>query len=64
MITANTTVIIIASTRPITPTNKVGINKAVIAKTNIEALATTVEALIEGTVKNRQSIKKKLLKDR
>ena len=53
-----------ASTRPITSMDKVGINKAVVAKINIEALATTVEALMEGTVKNRQFIKKELLEDR
>ena len=49
----NTTVIIIVSTKPITPIDKVGINKAVAAKTNMEALATAIEALIEGTIKNR-----------
>jgi hypothetical protein len=60
LITANITVIIIASTRPITPTDKVGINKAIAAITDIEdykaiikalaiekALTTTKEALIE-----------------
>ena len=41
-----------------------GINKAVAARTDIEALAITVKALIEGTIKNRQFIKEKLLKDR
>ena len=53
-----------ASTRLIAPTDKVGMDKAVAARTNVEALATAVEALMEGTVKDRQSIKKKLLKDR
>jgi hypothetical protein len=47
------TVIIIASTRPIAPTDKVGIDKAMAAKTDIEALATAKEALIEDTMKDR-----------
>ena len=42
-----------ASTKPITPTDKVGMDKVIAAKTNIEALATAEEALIEGTIKNR-----------
>ena len=42
-----------ASTKPIIFINKVGIDKAIAAKTDIEALATTKEALIEGTVKNK-----------
>jgi hypothetical protein len=61
---ANTTVIITASTRPIAPTDKVGINKAITARIDIKALATAVEALIEGTVKDRQFIKEELLEDR
>jgi hypothetical protein len=36
----------------------------VAARTDVEALATAVEALIEGTVKDRQSIKEELLEDR
>ena len=47
------TVIIIASTGLITFIDKVGINKVIAARTDIEALATTEEALIEGTVKDR-----------
>ena len=43
----------IASIKPITPIDKIGIDKAVIAKTNIEVLATVVKALIEGIIKNR-----------
>jgi len=46
-ITANTTVITTASTAPIAPTDKVGIDKAVAAITDAEALATAEEALIE-----------------
>ena len=53
MIIVNITVIITASTKPITPMDKIGIDKAVAAKIDIEALATAVEALIKGTVKNR-----------
>ena len=60
----NTTVITTASTRPIAPTDKVGMDKAVAAKIDVEALATTVEALIEGIVKDGQSIKEELLEDR
>ena len=41
-----------------------GINKAVAARINIEALATVVKALIKGIIKNRQFIKKELLKDK
>ena len=44
--------------------DEVGMDKAVTAKIDIEALATAVEALIEGTVKNRQFIKEILLKDK
>ena len=33
--------------------NKVGINKIIAAKTDMEALATVEEALIEGTIKDR-----------
>ena len=61
---ANITVIITASIRPIALMNKVGIDKAIAAKTDIKTLATAVEVLIEGTVKDRQSIKEKLLEDR
>jgi hypothetical protein len=50
---ANITVIITASIRPIALTDKVGINKAIAAKTDIKALATAVEALIKGTMKDR-----------
>ena len=64
MITVNTTVIIIASTGLIVLIDKVGIDKAIAAKTDIKTLATAVEVLIEGTVKDRQSIKEKLLEDR
>jgi hypothetical protein len=53
LITVNIIVIIIASTGPIAPTDKVGIDKAIAAKTDVEALATVEKALIEGTVKNR-----------
>ena len=60
----NIIVIITANTRLIALIDKVGIDKAIVAKINIEALATIIEALIEGTVKNRQFIKKKLLKIR
>ena len=42
-----------ASTRLITPTNKVGMDEVIAAKTDIEALATAKEALIKGTAKNR-----------
>jgi hypothetical protein len=63
-IIVNITVITTASTKPIALTDKVGINKAVAAKADIKALATTVEALIEGTIKDKQSIKEELLKDR
>ena len=50
---ANITVIIIVSTRPITPTDKVGIDKVITAKIGVKALATTEEALIEGTIKDK-----------
>jgi hypothetical protein len=50
---ANIIVIITASTGLITPTDKMGIDKAIAAKTDIKALVTIKEALIEGTVKNR-----------
>ena len=53
MITANTTVIIIVNTRPITPIDKVGMDKVIAAKINVEALATAKEALIEGTAKDK-----------
>jgi hypothetical protein len=53
LIIANITVIIIASTRPITPIDEVGINKVIAAKIDVEALATAEEALIEGTMKDR-----------
>ena len=43
----------IANTKPITPTDEVGIDKIIAARTDIEALATAEEALIEGTVKDR-----------
>ena len=42
-----------ASTKPITPIDKVGMDKVITAKTNIEALATAEEALIESTAKDR-----------
>ena len=42
-----------ASTRPITFTDKIGINKIIAAKINIEALVTVEEALIEGTIKDK-----------
>ena len=63
-ITANTTVIITASTGPIAPTDEVGMDKAVATRTDVEALATAVEALMEGTVKDGQSIKEELPEDR
>jgi hypothetical protein len=56
---ANIAVIITASTRLITPIDEVGMNKAIAARIDIKALATTEEALMEGTVKDRQPIKKK-----
>jgi hypothetical protein len=59
LIIVNTTVIITANTRLIAFIDKVGINKAIAAKTDIKALATTEEALMEGTVKNRQPTKRK-----
>ena len=42
-----------ANTRLITPTDKVDIDKVIAAKTDIEALATAKETLIEGTAKNK-----------
>ena len=42
-----------ASTRPITPTDKVGMDKVIITKIDVEALVTAKEALIKGTVKDR-----------
>jgi hypothetical protein len=53
LITVNIIVIITASTRPITPINEVGINKAIAARIDIETLATAKEALIKGTIKDR-----------
>jgi len=50
LITANTTVIITASTGPIAPTDEVGIDKAVAAIIDVEALATAEEALVEDLV--------------
>ena len=41
-----------------------GMDKAVAAKIDIKALVITVKALIEGTIKNKQFIKKELLKNR
>ena len=68
LITANTTVIRTASTKPIAFTDKVGMDKAIAAIINAEdhvaikeALVAAEEALIEGTVKNKQPIKKELL---
>ena len=42
-----------ANTKPIAFIDEVGINKVIAAKTDMEALATAEEALIEGTAKNR-----------
>ena len=42
-----------ASTGLIAPTDKVGIDKVMAARTDVEALATAEEALIEGTVKDK-----------
>jgi hypothetical protein len=50
LITANIIVIITASTALIAPMDKVGINKAVAAIIDVEALATAEEALIENLV--------------
>ena len=47
-----------ASTKLITFTDKVGIDKVITAKTDIEALATAKKALIKGTVKNKKKKKK------
>ena len=41
-----------ASTRLITPIDKVGIDKVIAARIDVEALA-IAEALIEGTVKDK-----------
>jgi len=49
---ANITVITTASTGPITPTDEVGMDEAMAARIDVEALATAEEALIEGTVKD------------
>jgi len=49
-ITANTIVITTASTALIAPIDEVGINKAVAAITDAEALATAEEALVEDLV--------------
>jgi hypothetical protein len=49
----NTTVITIASTKPIAPTDEVGMDEAIAARTDMEALATAEEALIKGTAKDR-----------
>jgi len=43
-------VIITANTAPIAPTDKVGIDEAVAAMTDAEALATAEEALVEDPV--------------
>jgi hypothetical protein len=64
LIIVNITVIITVSTKPIALIDKVGINKAMAARIDIEALATAVKTLIKGTVKDRQFIKEKLLEDR
>ena len=50
---ANITVIIIVNIKPITPTDKVGIDKVIAAKIDIEALATVKEAFIKGAAKDR-----------
>ena len=42
-----------ASTKPITPIDEVGMDKVMAARTDVEALATSEEALIEGTAKDR-----------
>ena len=42
-----------ASTKLITPTDKVGMDKVIAAKIDIKALATAKKALIKGTAKNR-----------
>ena len=46
------TVIIMASTRPIAPTDEVGMDEAAAARIDMEALVTAVKALMEGTVKD------------
>jgi hypothetical protein len=50
LITANTTVITTASTALIAPIDEVGIDKAVAAIIDVEALATAEEALVEDLV--------------
>ena len=50
LITANTTVITTASTALIAPMDEVGIDKAVAAMIDAEALATAEEALVEDLV--------------
>ena len=50
LITANTTVITTASTALIAPTDEVGIDEAVAAMIDAEALATAEEALVEDLV--------------
>ena len=60
----NITVIITASVRPIALMDKMGIDEAVAARTDIEALATAVKALMESIIKDRQFIKEELLEDR
>jgi hypothetical protein len=50
LITANTTVITTASTALIAPMDEVGIDKAVAAMIDVEALATAEEALVEDLV--------------
>jgi len=49
---ANITVIITASTAPIAPTDEEGIDKAVAAMIDAEALATAEEALVEDLVED------------
>jgi hypothetical protein len=56
LITANITVITTASTIPIAPIDKVGIDKAVAAITDVEALATVEEALVEDLVEVNSGI--------
>jgi hypothetical protein len=53
LITVNITVIIMASTRLIASINKVGIDKVIAARIDMEALVTAKEALIKGTIKDR-----------
>ena len=42
-----------ANTRLIAPTDKVGMDKVIAARTDMEALATAEEALIKGTAKDK-----------